>query len=476
MRGSSVKAIGGIGAASLLGSMLMVAACGGEDDPANPGTTPAQGGQTSGTGGTTNTSTGGTPSAGKSGVTGGTTGTGGSSGGGSGGAAGGVVGAYDLSIIIDNIRFIGDPVPGGGAGAGGTAGAGGNGAAPIAGAGGTAGSGGKAADGGKGGAGGAAAGAAGAPAAGGGAGGAGGSGGAAAGSGGAATGGSGGAAGGSGGSGALCTPVVLTDPNITDFMTNWVEADKKFKAGGFEGGVFAYPAPVPMTSTPYSLSYAVANGEATISGKVGDYSGFGIWFSCEVNAVAFKGIQFDIRGMPGASGQVKFQVQTSPDIYDASNDTTTNNHDSCMPADPAKEWESCAKPSLMIPVTETAKTFSITWDQLKGGKPMPGVDPMQLLGLQWEVTWPADSVPPVGAGGNTATGGTTASGGTPASGGSGGGAAGEAGKAGGGGGSGGATASGGSGGAGGTLGGSGGKASGGAGGAKSGAGAGGKAP
>jgi hypothetical protein len=491
MRRPSVKAIGGIGAASLLGSMLSVAACSGDESGGPP--TP-QGGQASSTGGVS--ATGGTPAGGKAG--------GGMPGGGTAGSGGGgAANTFALSVIIDNIRFIGEaggaggsggsPMGGGGSGGSPTAGSGGGGTAGAGGetagaggakggAGGAAGAAGKGGGGGpgKGGAGGGAGkggagggGGGGAPSAGGGSGGtAGGADSGGAGAGGASGGsaGSGGDAGGSGGGGGKgpCTPAVLNDPFITDFEKNWSATDKGFKADGFTGGIFAYPAATDVPAPTFPLTWAVAAGEATISGTVGTYSGFGVWFSCEVDASKFTGVEFDIRGDVGAGAGVRFLVQTSPDVYDA-----TKDHDSCTPVDTTKPWESCVNPGKSIAVGATSTHYVIPWAELTGGKPMAAVDPAQILGLQFDLIWPP--VAPTGTGGApAATGGSPpmaggGSGGGTAGGGSGGKASGGSGGTLGGGGSGGTIAgggSGGSGGAGGTLGGggSGGKGGGGSGG------------
>jgi hypothetical protein len=474
-----LKTVGGFGAVSLLGSMLAVAAC--SSDDSGGGDQPAPTGGVTGSGGSA--PTGGTPSStgGKAPTTGGMNSAGQAGGTATGGGPAIPANAYDVSVVVDNIKFIGmGTTPAGGAGAGGMpAGGGGSGGAATAGggAGGTLaggnGGGGAPPGGGAGKSamsvippqfqqvGGAGAGGVG------GAGGAGGSGGAgapAAGSGGTLGGGGGGGAdaggmpaggmpaGGSGGGSGICTPVKVTDPLITDFDTNWTT--DQFKASsGYTGGLFAYP---PDGPTP--IAFKVADGAATFSGKVGIYSGFGVWLSCEVDASSFQGVEFDIKGNPGASGQVKFLVQTSPNVYDA---MPGKDHDTCMPANTAEPWASCVNPSKMISVTSEVTHVTVMWADLGMGKPEMGVDQKQVLGLQWDFTWP-----PMAAGGSTGTGGTpAATGGTPAATGGmpagGGGSGGTAGGAGGAGGSGGAGAPGGSGGggAGGTAAGSGGRGS-----------------
>jgi hypothetical protein len=476
MRRPSVKTVSGFGALSLLGGVLALAACSSED---------TDGTATGGVTGSGGTPAGGSPAGGSAGKT--ATGGMAPGGGGSGGSGGAKApaNAYDVSIIIDNIKFIGEGTAGGSGGAaGGGAGGGGSGGGGSGGggAGGTlaggAGSGGAPTAGGAGktsndvlppqfqqagkgggGAGGAGAGGGGAGGAGAGGGGAGGAGAGGGGAGGAGSGGmpaGGTPAGGAGGMPA-CTPAIVMEPLITDFETNWTAAPtNQFKATGYSGGVFAYPL---MGATP--LMYAVANGEATISGKVGDYSGFGIWLSCEVDPSTFKGVEFDIKGMAGPSGQLKFLVQTSPDTFD--NTLPEKVHDSCMPADPAKSWEDCVNPSKMITVTAAGAHVQVMWADLTGGKPEPGVDSKQVLGLQWDFTWPPAAAPTGGSGGMPGTGGTPAggagAGGTAAGGGgmpAGGGGAGGGGSGGGGSGGGGA-GGGGKGGAGGAAAGSAGK-------------------
>jgi hypothetical protein len=156
---------------------------------------------------------------------------------------------------------------------------------------------------------------------------------------------------------------------------------------------------------------------------------------------------------------VRFLVQTSPDVFEKAKD-----HDSCVPADELKPWESCVNPGKSIAVSDKATHYVIPWAELTGGKPMAAVDPAQILGLQFDLIWPP--VAPTGTGGAPA-----ATGGSPpvAGGGSGGGGAtGTGGKA-----SGGAGGTLGGGGSGGTLGGGGSGGTGGAGGTLGGGGSGG---
>lgn len=455
----SLKAIGGFSAAGLLGSLLMVSACSSDDsgggDPPPPGTT----GGTA-TGGSQGGPTGGTaPQAGTAGnrPTGGVTGGGAGGSGGSGGA-GKPAGSYEMKVVVDNLKFIGMGVPAGGGGAGGaSAGGGSGGASAGGGAGGTLGGGGSTAGGGSGGkamAGGGGGGASGAPVAGGGSGGD--SGGAAV-AGGGSGGDAGGAApggGGSGGAAGPCARVPVTDPAITDFETNWMPGTPgSFKASsGYQGGLFAYPE-TGKSVTP--LTWEVTAGEAVITGPVGDYSGFGMWLSCQLDASIFQGIEFDIKGNAGPTNRVKFMIQQSPTTYEVGKD-----HATCVPTDTAKPWESCVQPFKYIPVTETVTHITIPWAELTGGKPVAALDPAQILGLQFDFDWapggpmPIPVMPIGGSNGGGAGGAAAGGGGTAAGGGGAGGASAAGGGAGGSGGSGG-------GGAGGTAGGSGGGGAGG---------------
>lgn len=236
--------------------------------------------------------------------------------------------------------------------------------------------------------------------------------------------------GGTGGGSSACTPVVVAGDLITDFETNWdamADAGKgQFKNEGYFGGTFTYPTsgsdPIPMS--------VVDGGAWTISGEIGTYSGFGIWFDCELDATQFAGVEFDVSGDAGPSGELKFLVQTSANVYDE-----TKDHDYCMPADPAEPWSDCVNPSVTHTVGATPMKVSVTWDQLMSGKPQAGVNAAEILGLQWEVTWPPPAAPsgtggaggsegaapPVDVGG--AGGGDAGGGGTDAGGGGSGGAA-----------------------------------------------------
>jgi len=249
--------------------------------------------------------------------------------------------------------------------------------------------------------------------------------------------------------------VTVTDPVITDFMMNWEPGTPgSFKAAGYQGGMFAYPE-TGKSVTP--LSWAVMDGEAVISGTVGDYSGFGMWLSCQLDASSFEGIEFDIKGNAGPTGRVKFMIQQSPTTYEAGKD-----HANCVPTDPMKAWESCVQPSKFIQVTEAGTHVMITWAELTGGKPVADLDPAQILGLQFDFDWAPGGpmIPPMGGMGGmpAATGGAPAAGGGSGGGDSGGGGAG--GKSAGGGGAGGTLGGGGSGGGGSGGGGAGGTSAG----------------
>jgi hypothetical protein len=207
------------------------------------------------------------------------------------------------------------------------------------------------------------------------------------------------------------TPTAL----ITDFTYMDVVGAKTDTASfgdyttTFSGGTFVYPG----AGTTYPLTSDVTKGNWHVSGTVGDYSGFGLFFSAvnpatglpggcgKVDASAFKGIQFSISGSVAMAGSVTLTIGTAADdpasawlnahkasAADADKDP---NFGRCMPI--TNQYDgTCGAPSKAIPVTATPTVVKVMWADLLGGKPEATVNPSEIT----YITWVLPS--PVGAG------------------------------------------------------------------------------
>jgi hypothetical protein len=232
--------------------------------------------------------------------------------------------------------------------------------------------------------------------------------------GGAGTGGSGGsagmgggtAAGGGGGGGTTTSGATGTDGKlcappqslITDF-THDSSADTTQvhfgSAGTLGGGEYIYP-----TTGTYPLTSDVTGDSWHISGEVGDYSGFGLYFdNCSrIDASAYQGISFKVSGLVEQDGGITFQIDTLNDTIAA---TWLNTHGGsvqdgapgrCLPPDSApNQWAqtTCAEPTQSIPVTDTPTVQTILWTDFSGGKPDTSVNPSDIVSIHWFFPNPA---------------------------------------------------------------------------------------
>lgn len=252
------------------------------------------------------------------------------------------------------------------------------------------------------------------------------------GSGGSATGGSGGGgdsggssgSGGSGGSGGtptMCTPQPPPATGLLmDFETN-ATAFGNF-TDNFSGGIFHYPNIVEgMPEPPFPLTSTVADGVWTVSGTVGDYSGFGFFFVCRADVSMYDGIGFTISGTIGTP-PLTMRVSHQANVYDPPGGE--NPQGTCVPTNPSNPTASCADPKIEIEVTEEPQTYELEWSDFTGGLPEDTPNPAQFMNFGWYFAWPAsanydvnvviDDVRflggPSGTGGSGGTGGTSGGG------------------------------------------------------------------
>jgi hypothetical protein len=150
---------------------------------------------------------------------------------------------------------------------------------------------------------------------------------------------------------------------------------------GFYGSPYVYPTNTvcPPQQTDFPIAQTT-NGDWHVTGTVGDWSGFGLWFgACTVDMSAYRGVSFEISGNVGSSGSVTLVVPTGPD---STPNACQTNVGSCTGG------TSCKGPSKTIAIPATPGTpIVVLWSDLVGGNPVASPDPSQILGLLWTFDW-----------------------------------------------------------------------------------------
>ena len=195
--------------------------------------------------------------------------------------------------------------------------------------------------------------------------------------------------GGTGGTGPTCGSNVTTGCTAATTVlapSNGIIADFSGADGGIPimGGLTVYGG----TAQP---SYTVNTGSVDVSEAAGAsaagprYAGFVLFFNNCVNACAFQGVSFSIKGsIDGCTMQ--FSSNFTEDVC---NDGTTN-------TDPKGSYKfdagaTCPAYSPQVPITgitATAQTIKVSFTDTKliGGVPDMTVDNGHLTGVQWQFT------------------------------------------------------------------------------------------
>jgi hypothetical protein len=161
------------------------------------------------------------------------------------------------------------------------------------------------------------------------------------------------------------------------------------------GGEFVYP-----TAGDYAVTSDVTASSWHISGNLGDYSGFGLYFdNCtRVDASAYQGIQFTISGSVPSGDKVTMTIPTLNNTVAWSwlkdhggmppADSTSTPPGRCIPktTDPSATQYSqtdCKAAEKAIPVTATPTVVKVMWTDLVGGSPEPNVTPTDITAIAW---------------------------------------------------------------------------------------------
>ena len=199
-----------------------------------------------------------------------------------------------------------------------------------------------------------------------------------------------------GNDGVLCP--LPDQPLITDFTYAGDGADTTGVHFGstavLSGGEYIYP-----TTGSYPLVSDVTDSNWHITGTVGDYSGFGLYFdNCNrVDASAYQGISFTVSGSVGDNNEIVLNVGTLNDSIAAgwinTHGGTTTDPGRCVPETGTNQYDQqdCKNPTVTIPVSDTPTEVTILWSDFEGGSPEPNVaTPSEITFISWSFPWTSD--------------------------------------------------------------------------------------
>jgi len=140
---------------------------------------------------------------------------------------------------------------------------------------------------------------------------------------------------------------------------------------GTSGGTGGATAPVVL-----GLHEDLTASNWHITGEVGQSAtAFVLQFVCLINAAAYDGIEFTIKGSAGTPSAVTLQLAFAGD---EAGSYTTPGLGLCSGV--------CQAPSTSIPVTSTVTKLQLPWSRFTGGRPMANLDPSQLARLLFAFT------------------------------------------------------------------------------------------
>ncbi|HEX9294306.1 MAG TPA: hypothetical protein VF881_00670 [Polyangiaceae bacterium] len=194
--------------------------------------------------------------------------------------------------------------------------------------------------------------------------------------------------GGSGGSGGSLMPypcagvrppsAAITDFSGTDPRGTWGDP-----SSGFSGGMYVYGDADGDLAADLTGVADLAAKNFHVTGQVGTYSGFGIYFSQCANASQYKGISFKLTGT--TTGSIVFYLL----INETSPIDPINMIGACSFTSEQTKYVECVNPSKVVTPTGNV-TF--LFSDLTGGKPR-ALDPEQIHGMSWALVWAPGVVP-----------------------------------------------------------------------------------
>lgn len=214
-----------------------------------------------------------------------------------------------------------------------------------------------------------------------------------------------GTTGSSGTDGEMCP--LPASPLITDFTyvpaldgsaTTTTEVRWGSYGATLSGGEYTYPAAIVSDVTQSNWH---------MSGTVGTYSGFGLyWDNCSrVDASAYKGISFKISGSVPQGDHITMGIGTLNNVITADwllahptsdSDTKAGDPGRCVPPATATNKYSqstCHDLEAIIPVTAAVSEVKVLWSGFTKGAPDTSVEPKDILTVYWFFPWAETATP-----------------------------------------------------------------------------------
>jgi hypothetical protein len=164
--------------------------------------------------------------------------------------------------------------------------------------------------------------------------------------------------------------------SFDDLVANAMNAGQYTFTLGVPGGTFAYQAG--------ALTLMDAGKALNVKGNVKAYDGFGVYTTACMDASAYTGVSFSIKGNVGPGGKLNFRVQTDADMPV----DMVNKKGACMvPPGTTDTYPLCHPSSFDIPVTADAKTIEVKFSDLVGGVPVAAVSGKDVVGFEWAFAW-----------------------------------------------------------------------------------------
>ena len=213
------------------------------------------------------------------------------------------------------------------------------------------------------------------------------------------SGGSGGGATGTGdGMGTLCPPPAQVITNFTYVAsgTGGSTTEVRFGSSGTLQGGEAY---YPPAGSSFPLTVDVTQSNYHITGTIGDYSGFTLYFdNCDrIDASAYKGIKFTVSGSVPQGNALTFTVgsvnNTPTAAWLAANGKTDGKPNSAGKCTPSQTTGNiyyhpgCENSTISVPVTATPTVKEVKWADLTAGTPDASPNPAELTSIAWFFPW-----------------------------------------------------------------------------------------
>lgn len=144
------------------------------------------------------------------------------------------------------------------------------------------------------------------------------------------------------------------------------------------------------TQSTFAATLDTTGKTWTLAGKVGGFSGGGLWIAPCVNVQGYTGIQFTVSGSigistdggdAGASNQVQLQISQLSDWGVSTAGGT------CLAAD-GGAGANCNPFTYNFSVPASPQVIQVPFSMLTAGAPVATFDPAHIIQVQWQLPWP----------------------------------------------------------------------------------------